>query len=65
MAFGAHRGGNRCASTTCLNAVATATVQFPASTQLITLDRTGIYLVRVDGDGLQTLERHAWPAALR
>lgn len=42
-----------------------ATVQFPASTQLISLDRSGIYLVRIDGDGLQTLERHAWPAALR
>jgi hypothetical protein len=42
-----------------------ATVQFPASTQLAALDRNGIYLLRIDGDGLQTLERHAWPAALR
>jgi hypothetical protein len=42
-----------------------ATVQFPASTQLAALDRNGIYLLRTDGDGLQTLERHAWPAALR
>jgi hypothetical protein len=42
-----------------------ATVQFPASTQLAALDRNGIYLLRIDGDGLQTLERHSWPATLR
>jgi hypothetical protein len=42
-----------------------ATVQFPPSTQLVGLDRNGIYLVRVDDDGLQTLERHTWPAMLR
>jgi hypothetical protein len=42
-----------------------ATVQFPPSAQLIALDRNGIYLIRIDDDGLQFLERHNWPANLR
>jgi hypothetical protein len=31
----------------------------------VALDRSGIYLVRVDDDGLQTLERYPWPAQLK
>jgi hypothetical protein len=42
-----------------------ATVKLPAATQLVSLDRSGIYLVRVDDDGLQTLERHTWPTPLK
>jgi hypothetical protein len=42
-----------------------AIVHLPPSTQLVALDRNGIYLIRIDDDGLQTVERHAWPAALR
>lgn len=42
-----------------------ATVQLPRSTQLVALDRHGIYLVRIDDDGLQFLERHAYPDGLR
>jgi hypothetical protein len=42
-----------------------ATVQFPPSTQLVSLERGAIYLLRIDDDGLQTLERYTWPAALR
>ncbi len=37
----------------------------PAGRSLLGLDRRGIYLVREDADGLQYLERYAWPAGLR
>ncbi len=42
-----------------------ATVQLPDATHLVSLQPGAIYLVRTDGDGLQTLERHSWPANLR
>ncbi|MGE0440573.1 MAG: hypothetical protein AB7L66_23055 [Gemmatimonadales bacterium] len=37
----------------------------PAGRSLLGLDRRGIYLVEEDPDGLQYLERYAWPAGLR
>lgn len=42
-----------------------ATVQLPDATHLVSLQPGAIYLIRTDSDGLQTLERHSWPANLR
>lgn len=40
-------------------------ITLPAGRRLVGLDRGGIYLAREDDDGLQFLERYAWPAGLR
>lgn len=39
-------------------------VTLPAGRRLLALEHRGIYLVREDDDGLQYLERYAWPAGL-
>ncbi len=40
-------------------------ITLPEGRRLVGLDRGGIYLAREDDDGLQFLERYAWPAGLR
>lgn len=40
-------------------------LELPAGRQLLALERTGVYLVREDDDGLQYLERYTWPQGLR
>lgn len=39
-----------------------AELDLPAGRRLVALERGGIWLVRVDDDGLQWLERYAWPS---
>ncbi|MGE3616269.1 MAG: hypothetical protein AB7L66_10395 [Gemmatimonadales bacterium] len=43
----------------------TKELTLPAGRVLLALDRRGIYLVEEDADGLQFLERYAWPSGLR
>lgn len=40
-------------------------LELPAGRHLLALERTGVYLVREDDDGLQYLERYAYPQGLR
>lgn len=40
-------------------------VRLPPGTRLVALERGGIYLVRTDADGLEFLQRYAWPAGWR
>lgn len=40
-------------------------LQLPEARRVLALDRNGIYLVHTDDDGLQWVERYAWPAGLR
>lgn len=40
-------------------------IDLPAGRRLLGLDRRGVYLVREDDDGMQRLERYAWPEGLR
>jgi hypothetical protein len=39
----------------------TASLDLPRGRRLVALDRRGVYLVRVDDEGLEWLERYAWP----
>ena len=41
------------------------TIRLPPSTKLLAVGSEWIYLVRTDDDGLQTLERYAYPAPVR
>ncbi len=40
-------------------------LRLPEGRRVVALERGGIYLARVDEDGLEFLERYAWPAGLR
>lgn len=40
-----------------------ATLDLPPGRRLVAVDRLGVYLVRVDDDGLEWLERYDWPLA--
>ncbi|HSA58021.1 MAG TPA: hypothetical protein VLE53_20070 [Gemmatimonadaceae bacterium] len=40
-------------------------LRLPAGRRLLALEPNGVYLVHTDDDGLQWVERYAWPAGLR
>ncbi|MCC7003926.1 MAG: hypothetical protein IT357_17355 [Gemmatimonadaceae bacterium] len=40
-----------------------ATLDLPPGRRLVAVDRLGVYLVRVDDEGLEWLERYDWPLA--
>jgi hypothetical protein len=42
-----------------------ALLRLPAGRRLVAVEREGVYLARVDEDGLEWLERYAYPAGLR
>jgi len=42
-----------------------ALLRLPEGRRLVTVEREGIYLARVDEDGLEWLERYAYPSGLR
>ena len=42
-----------------------ASLRLPVGRRVLALDRRGVYLVHTDDDGLQWVERYAWPAELR
>jgi hypothetical protein len=40
-------------------------LRLPEGRRIVALERSGIFLARVNDDGLEFLERYAWPAGLR